>query len=326
MNVEQLCQHTEEVVTEQELRDVLTKSAPRSYWGVAPTGEPHLGYYRIVEQQQTLIDAGFEHTILIADLHAYLDDEKCPWSEMDRRATVYEKAFALLGLEEATFVRGSRFQRSEAYVDDLYHAIGQVTADRAERAASEVVRGESPTLGSLTYPVMQNLDCKYLNADLALGGIDQRHVYMLGRELLPAVGYKKLCCLFTPLGKSPSGTKMSASEKETRIELWAPEDQIKQRISAAYCPPQQIEENPVVDYVCHFVFPQLGEFIIEREHQYGGDVQFTEPEQFIDAYKAGDVHPADLKPATATAIAEALRPVREYFRDHRDLLDIFDPE
>lgn len=325
MDVGRLLEDTVEAVTEEEIHAFAAQdSPPNSYWGVAPTGTPHLGYYRILEKQQTLIEEGFEHTILIADLHAYLDDEKCPWEEMERRSTVYEKCFELLGLGDAEFVRGSSFQRSSDYVDDLYHAIGKVTVNRAEHAASEVVRGNSPTLGSVTYPVMQNLDCVYLDSDLAIGGIDQRHVYMLGRELLPELGYNKVSFLFTPLGKSPSGEKMSASEKKTKIELWAEKETITNRINDAYCPEREIEENPVVDYVSHFVFPQLGEFTVERAEKWGGDLSYTSRDAFEADFESGELHPADLKPAAADAIHEALTPVREYFREHPDLLETFD--
>jgi tyrosyl-tRNA synthetase len=325
MNAERLLEDTAEAVKEKEIRDLAGRDPPpNSYWGVAPTGTPHLGYYRILEKQQMLVEEGFEHTILIADLHAYLDDEKCPWEEMERRSTVYEKCFELLGLGDAEFVRGSSFQRSLDYVDDLYHAIGKVTVNRAEHAASEVVRGSSPTLGSVTYPVMQNLDCVYLDSDLAVGGIDQRHVYMLGRELLPELGYEKVSFLFTPLGKSPAGEKMSASEKETKIELWADEDTIDERIHDAYCPEGELAENPVVDYVSHFVFPQLGEFTVERADEYGGDLSYASREDFEADYESGKLHPADLKPAAADAIHEALTPVREYFRDHPELLETFE--
>ena len=104
MNPDHQLEDTTEVVTEDEFRDVCSQSSPRSYWGVAPTGPPHLGYYRMIEKQQALLEHGFDHTVLLADLHAYLDDEKCPWEEMDRRAGVYQTVFELLGLDDASFV------------------------------------------------------------------------------------------------------------------------------------------------------------------------------------------------------------------------------
>lgn len=326
MGYQSVLENIEEIVTEEEVEQILQQESPVSYWGVAPTGSPHLGYYRVLEKQLHLLEAGFDHKVLIADLHAYLDDEKCPWDEMSDRAEVYEICFRLLGLDDATFVRGSDYQLSEDYVIDLYRAFGKVTGSRAEHAASEVVRGDSPSLGSLAYPVMQSLDCAHLNVDLALGGIDQRHVYMLTRELLPEIGYNKVSFLFTPLGKSPSGSKMSASEDRTKIELWAEPEDIHEKIEGAYCPEQNVEDNPVVDYVSHFVFPQNGGLMIERPEKYGGDLEYDDRVKFQNDYAEGVIHPADLKPAAADAIAEALKPVRDYFDSHPDMLETFDRE
>lgn len=325
MNKQNILADAEEIVTEEELdRIVQMDRTPKSYWGVAPTGAPHLGYYRVLKKQQDLIDEGFDHTVLIADLHGYLDDEKTPWEEMDRRSEAYTLALETLGMEDADFVQGSEFQRDKEYVDDLYHALGKVSNTRAERAASEVVRAESPDMGSLTYPIMQNLDAVHLDTDLAVGGMDQRHVYMLGREMLPEIGYESPSFLFTPLGKSMTGDKMSASNKDTKIGLWEGEESVREKIDGAYCPQDEVEENPVVDYVRHFVFPQNGEFTVERDAEYGGDSHYSSPEEFVEDYRSGEIHPADLKPNAARAINEALEPVRNEFEGRDDLKASFE--
>ena len=71
---------TEEIITDEELAELIEKKKrPISYCGIAPTGPPHIGYYRAIAKQIDLIKAGFKHKVLIADLHAYLDDRKAPW-------------------------------------------------------------------------------------------------------------------------------------------------------------------------------------------------------------------------------------------------------
>lgn len=324
MNKDKLLEDVAEVVTEEEFEGLLEKENPKSYWGVAPTGAPHLGYYRVAEKQQHLMDEGFNHTILIADLHGFLDDEKTPWEAMEPRSEAYIEAFKKLGLDESDFIRGSEFQKSDEYIDDLYQSLGKVSTNRAERAASEVVRQDSPDMGSLTYPIMQNLDTVHLDSDLAVGGMDQRHVYMLGREMLPELGYEAPVFMFTPLGKSMDGNKMSASEESTKITLWEEEESVEEKIQSAYCPPNEVEDNPVVDYVSHFVFPQLGEFTIPRSQEYGGDLEYTHRENFEEDYREGEIHPADLKPAAASSIYEALSPVREHFDQNPRLKEAFE--
>jgi tyrosyl-tRNA synthetase len=43
---------TEEIILVKELKRILkNKTKPISYWGNAPTGPPHIGYYRSIAKQ-----------------------------------------------------------------------------------------------------------------------------------------------------------------------------------------------------------------------------------------------------------------------------------
>jgi len=124
-----------------------------------------------------------------------------------------------------------------------------ITVKRATRAASTVCRMENPKVSELVYPLMQNLDFVELDVDVAYGGIDQRHVYMLGREYLPKIDLKKPILIFTPLGLSLSGKeKMSASKKQSRLELFAEPSRIRKMILSAYCPEKEADGNPIIEY------------------------------------------------------------------------------
>jgi len=103
--IELITKDTEEIVTLEELQKLLENSNnPKSYWGIAPTGPPHIGYYRTISKQIDLINAGFKHKVLIADLHAYLDDRKAEWETLEIRGKVYEICLRMLGLDKKTFV------------------------------------------------------------------------------------------------------------------------------------------------------------------------------------------------------------------------------
>ncbi|MFT4946849.1 MAG: tyrosyl-tRNA synthetase, partial [Natronomonas sp.] len=187
--------YTEEVVTDEELESLLTDS-PSAYIGYAPTGEMHIGHFTTMRKLADFIRADVDVTVLIADLHAHLDSEKSPWDLLDARSEYYEEA--IRGMIEATgadpeqidFVRGREFQLDEEYTMEIYRMAAETTVARTQRAGSEVVReSESPNLGGLIYSLMQSLDVKALDADIAYGGIDQRGIYMLSRELLPERGH-----------------------------------------------------------------------------------------------------------------------------------------
>jgi len=319
---------TEEVVTKEGLLDLLrTKKKIVSYWGVAPTGPPHIGYYRTLAKQMDLVKAGCHHKVLIANLHAYLDDMKSPWSEIKVRGEIYKKCLQLLGLkgQYVEYITGADIQLTKDYYLEILKASAFVTDKRALRAVSEVVRMTNPKVSSLIYPIMQALDCWALDVDLAYGGIDQRHVYMLASELLTKLNHKVPIYIFTPLGIGLSGgEKMSASEKEGRLELFAQPDEIRAKIKKAFCPESKIEGNPIIEYCKYLIFPRIKKFIIKRSKKFGGDMQFTKFEDLQIQFEDKRIHPEDLKNATAEYLIKVLKPVREYFNKNPDLLETFE--
>ncbi len=317
-----------ELIGEQELIEILKQRTAKSYWGIAPSGPPHIGYYRTIAKQFDLIKAGFDHTILIANLHAYMDDMKSPWEEINNRAEIYKKCLQLIGLEgkNVTYKFGTDFQLDQEYYKQLLRMMPYVTVKRAARAASEVCRNmENAKVSSIVYPLMQSLDCWALDIDLAYAGIDNRHVYMLTREIFPKLGFKKPSVLLTPLGLGLEGAKkMDASKKQGRLELFASEEEIRQKIMKAYCPQKQIEGNPVFEYMKYLIMKKEEKIVIKRPEKYGGDLIINSPEELEQKYLNGEIHPLDLKNATAEYLIKILKPIREYFEKNPDLLKTFE--
>jgi len=335
--LELVTRHTEEVVTEDELAALLDTESPSAYIGYAPTGEMHIGHFTTMRKLADFIRAGLEVTVLIADLHAHLDDEKSPFDLLDARAAYYEEAIRAMidaaGAEPGAieFVRGTDFELDEEYNLELYRMAAETTISRAQRAASEVVReSESPKLGSLLYPLMQNLDVRALEADVAYGGVDQRGIYMLGREILPEHGWKAPICIFAPLLSGLTGGKMSASEAETSVALTDDRDAVVEKIQGAYCPAGEVEDNGVLEYLDHLVFPILERdddpLRVERPEEYGGDLVYEDYEALEADFVSGELHPADLKPAAGEYISEVIAPVRDRLTAQPDLLADAYPE
>jgi tyrosyl-tRNA synthetase len=329
--------YTQEVVTEEELAELLAAETPSAYIGYAPTGEMHIGHFTTMRKLADFQRAGVEVTVLIADLHAHLDDEKSPFELLDARSAYYETAIegmidAAGGDPEAVrFVRGTEFQLDEEYTLEMYRMIAETTISRAKRAASEVVReSESPNLGGLVYPLMQCLDVKALDADIAYGGIDQRGIYMLGREILPDHGGTAPVCLFAPLLSGLTGGKMSATEAGSKISLTDSPEDVDEKIGDAYCPMGEREDNGVLEYVEYLVFPILDEsdepFVVERPEKYGGDLVYDDYESLEADFLSEELHPADLKSAAATYISEVIDPIRERLAAQPDLLAEAYPE
>ncbi|WP_336338183.1 tyrosine--tRNA ligase [Haloarcula brevis] len=329
--------HTTEVVTEDELRALFEDGDPSAYIGYAPTGEMHIGHFTTMRKLADFLRAGVDVTVLIADLHAHLDDNKSPFDLLDARSTYYETAIegmieaAGADPDDVTFVRGTDFQLDEEYTLEMYRMAAETTISRTQRAASEVVReSDSPNLGGLIYPLMQTLDVKALDADIAYGGVDQRGIYMLSREILPDHGGESPVCLFAPLLSGLSGGKMSASDEASKVNLTDSPDEVDEKIGQAYCPAGEVEENGVLEYLEHLVFPVLDvrdeSFVVERPEEYGGDLTYESYDEVEADFVSGELHPADLKPSAAGAISDVIDPVRERLADEGALLAEAYPE
>ena len=328
MNAEEryalVSRNTEEIVTAEELRAVCAKKQPSAYIGYAPTGLLHVGHLVPLMKTADFINAGFKVKFLVADLHAYLDDKKSPWDKLEARSEYYQEA--VCGAMEALgadpkhieFVRGSKLELNGDYFRNVLEMAGETTFSRVKRAASEVVRfGDEPKLGGFIYPLMQNEDFRALKVDVAFSGVDQRGIYMLGRELME----EKPVCVFTPLLSSLAGGKMggkmSSSVDKGKIGLHEDEKSIVSKLSAAWCPECEAAGNGVLELAKYIVFPAQGKLNVERPEKFGGNVEFASYAELETAFVSKKLHPMDLKNSVAKAIAKLLAPCRKRLESDR---------
>ncbi|MFO7793123.1 MAG: tyrosine--tRNA ligase [Candidatus Saliniplasma sp.] len=323
----------DEVVTDEELKELLEqKNKPVAYIGDAPTGKMHTGHFITHRKISDFLRAGFVFKVLLADIHAHLDDLKSPFELLEARSEYYEEC--IKGMMDATgvdwsdleFVKGSSFELEEEYTLEVLKLAADTTLNRCQRAAAEVVRyGENPKLGGFIYPLLQTMDVAALDADVAYGGVDQRGIYMLSREILPKLGHKKPICVFAPLLTGLTGGKMSASEKGSKIDLLDDKETIKSKMKDAYCPAGEKENNGVLEHLKYLVFPVLksnkDKFIVERPDKWGGNLVYEKYSEVEGDFLSGDLHPLDLKMAVADELVEILRPIRERFEDKQGLLN-----
>jgi tyrosyl-tRNA synthetase len=319
-------QNTVEILTEEELKKLLEeKKNPTAYWGIAPTGPVHMGYLATMGKIFDFMKAGIKTKIMIADIHAALDDLKTPWEEIEKRRNYVKKCLelAIPWKEKPEFVFGSDFELSRKYQADTLKLASLTTVKRAMRAASEVTRMKNPKVSEVIYPLMQSLDEEYLGVDIQLGGIDQRHILAFAREYLPKIGYKSRVEVMTPLIVSLKGpgVKMSASIPETSIKVHDSEEAIIEKIKKAYCPAGEVKDNPVMQLFKYVVFPIKGKVIVNRPEKYGGDVEFEFYEDLERMFKNKELHPLDLKAALSRDLISIFSKVRDYFEKHKDELE-----
>ena len=313
--------NTAEIIGEEDLEKLFkAKKNPVVYIGTAPTGRPHIGYFAWGLKVADLLRAGFKVKVLIADLHAALDNVH--WDVLDDRYKYYKEIIPLMikamgaDSKNLEFVKGSDFQLKPEYMFDVLKESSLVSVHDSNKAASDVVKmGKSPKLSGLIYPIMQNLDEQYLDADVQLGGVDQRKIMVLAIENLPKLGYRpKVEIMFPLIPSLVAGGKMSSSVEGSKIDLMDSEETVNKKVNKAYCL-EGDKENGILPFLKHVVMViknDSGEkFIVERPEKFGGNVEYESYEQIEKDFVEKKLHPMDLKQAVAKQINEFLEPIRK---------------
>ncbi|MDD5779339.1 MAG: tyrosine--tRNA ligase [Candidatus Thermoplasmatota archaeon] len=329
---ERVTRYAEEVITPEELRDMLEKPTRKAYIGFEPSGLVHTGWIICAHKIRDLKEAGFEVTVLLADWHAWVNDKMGGSMEAIGDCGEYMKdCFAALGVEGATYLYASDYVNDARYWELVLKVAKHASLARIRRSMDIMGREAAEAeqdFSKFLYPAMQVADIFYLDLDLAYGGMDQRHAHMLCRDIAKKMGAKSPVALHTPILSSleaaagrMDAAKMSKSSPSSCVFIHDSEEQVAQKLRQAYCPEGQVEGNPVLEMCRYIVFPATEVFTIARPAKYGGDLSFERYEDLETAFAHRQVHPLDLKNAVAVHLNRLLQPVRDYFDRHPENLD-----
>jgi tyrosyl-tRNA synthetase len=239
-----------------------------------------------------------------------------------------------MDLSKVEFLYASDLAKESQYWELVLKIGIETSLKRILRCTPIMGRSESDKLyaSQILYPLMQTADIFYLPADICQLGLDQRNVNVLAREVAKKLGKPKpvaihhhmLMGLTKPPKTDLTGIdraikfKMSKSDPDTSIFMLDKPADVKRKIDKAYCPPNQINENPILEYCKYIIFELIDNFKIERPEKYGGNIEYSSFLELERDYKAGKLNPADLKPAVTNHLNIFLTPIIEHFEkdDH----------
>ncbi len=310
--LELIKRNTAEIVTEPELIELLKeKKKPVAYCGYEPNGPLHLGHLVTITKLQDLEEAGCSVKILLADIHALLN-RKGEEHEIEQEVKNWKKTIKALGIK-AEIVLGSSFQFKKEYQFEVMKLAQHTTINRGLRSMQEIARDiDNATISQLWYPLMQVADIKLMGVDIAVGGMEQRKVHMIGKDESATLKHSFLA-IHTPLIVSLKGPgkKMSKSIPGSAIALTDSTEEIKKAVAEAYCPMKEINDNPILQIARFIIFPRINVLKIERPAKFGGNLSFSSYTELEDSYKEGKLHPADLKNAVAIELEKIIAPIRK---------------
>uniref|UniRef100_A0A8R1Y140 Tyrosine--tRNA ligase n=1 Tax=Onchocerca volvulus TaxID=6282 RepID=A0A8R1Y140_ONCVO len=241
---------------------------------LAPKGRFHLGFViPFFKLKKLQLLGNISLTIILADIDAFLDNEKCPWNVREARCDYYtvvlQQIFSLLDLKNVKIVRGSSYQLEPDYTLEMYQMASKVTRDEAS-----ILNGV--TLGSLLLPLYFTIDHYRMNIDIVIMGEEMRPFSEFSGQVMQRRGQQPRAHLLLPVLPSMSGNKMSASDPEFHLDLLDTPKQVKQKIARSFCEPGNLKGNIAFELAKLFVFSYFGSrLVIERSEENGGNLEIN---------------------------------------------------
>ena len=215
----------DELIPEEGLIEKLREGRPlRIKAGFDPTApDLHLGHTVLINKLRQFQDLGHEVIFLIGDFTGMIGDPtgksvtRPPLTEAQVAAnaiTYKEQVFKILDREKTRVVFNSDWM-SKLSAADMIRLAGQYTVARMlERDDfTKRYRAEQPiAIHEFLYPLVQGYDSVALEADVELGGTDQKFNLLMGRILQKHYGQAPQVVLTMPLLEGLDGVqKMSKS-------------------------------------------------------------------------------------------------------------------
>ncbi|MFA6700868.1 MAG: tyrosine--tRNA ligase [Thiomicrospira sp.] len=215
----------EEILVEAELVEKLKLNRPLIVKaGFDPTApDLHLGHTVLINKLKQLQDLGHEIHFLIGDFTAMIGDPtgksatRPPLSAeaiAENAKTYQQQVFKILDPAKTKVVFNSAWFNAVTAADMIKLAASSTVARMLERNDfEERYRSGTPiALHEFLYPLVQGYDSVVMNADIELGGTDQKFNLLMGRQLQQHYGKKPQVTLTMPILEGLDGVqKMSKS-------------------------------------------------------------------------------------------------------------------
>ncbi|MDH3975770.1 MAG: tyrosine--tRNA ligase [Deltaproteobacteria bacterium] len=314
-----------DILPEKELKNKLEKAIKENRplkikAGFDPTApDIHLGHTVLIHKMRQFQELGHQVTFLIGDFTAMIGDptgksetrRQMSREDVLRNAETYkEQAFKILDPEKTKVVFNSEWMSSMTADEMIRLAAKHTVARMLERDDfKKRFAGEQPIgIHEFMYPLIQGYDSVMLDADIELGGTDQRFNMLVGRELQKEFGRDQQVVLMMPILEGLDGVNKMSKSLDNYIG---------------------ISEKP--DHIFGKIMSVSDELMI-RYYELASTKSLGEVEKMKNGLKVGSVHPMEAKKELAMEIVErfyskdaaleAREGFEKVFRDHGTPEDI----
>ncbi len=309
-----------EVITEDDMRAKLRSSLEagkplKVKLGLDPTApDIHLGHTVVLNKLRDFQDLGHQVVFLVGDFTCSIGDPSgrsktrpaLSMEEIRANAETYcDQAFKILDREKTVIDYNSRWLEPMSFADVIRLAAKYTVARMVERDdfAKRLADGLPISLHELLYPLAQAYDSVALQADVELGGSDQKFNLMVVRDIQREFDQPAEVAVITPLLVGTDGVQKMSKSLGNYVGVTEAAEEIYGKLMS-------VSDELMLDY--------LEILRLKTADELKG---------IIKELKAGRAHPKDVKMELARRVVElyhddaAARAAEEHFeRVHKEKL------
>lgn len=235
----EICRGAEEVLVEAELREKLREGRPlRIKAGFDPTApDLHLGHTVLVNKMRQFQELGHEVIFLIGDFTGMIGDPtgrnatRPPLTveDVQRNAETYaSQIFKILDRDRTRVEFNSRWMEQMSAAELVGLGARHTVARMLERDDfhKRYRAGQPIAIHEFLYPLIQGYDSVALQADVELGGTDQKFNLLVGRHLQQSFGQAPQVVLTMPLLEGLDGVNKMSKSLDNYIGITDPPEEM----------------------------------------------------------------------------------------------------
>ncbi|PQJ35794.1 tyrosine--tRNA ligase [Salinibacter sp. 10B] len=196
----------------------------------------HLGHTVVLRKLRQFQDLGHRAILIVGDFTGMIGDpsgrsKTRPQLTLEETRqhgrTYYEQATRILDPEKTEILYNSEWLDEMSFSDVIELSAQQTVARMLEREdfSNRYEAGKPISIHEFLYPLAQAQDSVHIEADVELGGTDQRFNLLLGRQIQEAQGQDPQVCMMLPLLEGTDGTEKMSKSLDNAIGITeAPED------------------------------------------------------------------------------------------------------
>ena len=233
--LDELSRGAQEILREDELKERLGTGRPlRIKAGFDPTApDLHLGHTVLLNKMRQFQEFGHDIIFLIGDFTGMIGDPTgktatrpalTPEDVSANAATYEQQVYKVLDPERTRLEFNSRWMADLSAEDLIQLAAKHTVARMLERDdfQKRYASGKSIAIHEFLYPLVQGYDSVALEADVELGGTDQKFNLLVGRQLQQAYGQPPQVVITMPLLEGLDGVNKMSKSLENTIGITDP--------------------------------------------------------------------------------------------------------